>query len=165
MRSLLSLALLSLTTALLTKRQAETSLHRLFVARGKQYLGTITDQRLLLSDVNAAIITANFGQLTNENSLKWESVEPERGVFNFDEPDFVVDFAQENNIPMRGHTLVWHSQLPGYVQNITDAGELREVITEHITSVVGRYKGKMFAWVGCDLSFLLYEDGFEHRRS
>ncbi|CAI4219548.1 unnamed protein product [Parascedosporium putredinis] len=121
-------------------------LHNLFVRRGKQYFGTITDQRLLLADVNAAIITSNFGQLTNENSLKWESVEPERGVFNFDEPDFVLGFAEEHNIPMRGHTLVWHSQLPGYVQNITDAAELTEVITEHVTTVVERYKGKIFAW-------------------
>jgi len=133
--------------SLLSKRQAVVSLHNLFVRRGKQYFGTITDQRLLLADVNAAIITSNFGQLTNENSLKWESVEPERGVFNFDEPDFVLGFAEEHNIPMRGHTLVWHSQLPGYVQNITDAAELTEVITEHVTTVVERYKGKMFAWV------------------
>ncbi|PKS12968.1 hypothetical protein jhhlp_000309 [Lomentospora prolificans] len=150
MRSSLPLALLALasqTTAnLFTKRQADVSLHNLFVARGKQYLGTITDQRLLLADVNAAIITSNFGQLTNENSLKWESVEPERGVFNFDEPDFVLGFAEEHGIPMRGHTLVWHSQLPGYVQNITDAEELTAAITEHITAVMERYKGKMFAW-------------------
>ena len=137
------------TTAIATvsKRQAEASLHDLFTARGKSYLGAIADQNTLLADVNAAILTANFGQLTHENSLKWEAVEPEEGVFNFDQPDFVVDFAEDNGLAVRGHTLVWHSQLPPWVENITDAGVLTAAIERHITEVMGRYKGRMIAWV------------------
>ena len=142
-------AVLLATAALATptKRQAEASLHALFTAHGKSYFGTIGDQNLLLSDQNAAVITANFGQLTHENSLKWESVEPEPGVFNFDQPDFLVDFAADNGIAVRGHTLVWHSQLPPYVEAITDAAELTAAIESHITEVMGHYKGKMIAWV------------------
>lgn len=137
------------TTALAaqTKRQAEASLHELFAARGKEYLGNIADQQLLSNETNAAIITANFGQLTHENSLKWEAVEPEEGTFNFDEPDVLVDFATENGLSIRGHTLVWHSQLPAWVENITDAETLTAAVENHITEVMGRYKGKMIAWV------------------
>ncbi|SPO05172.1 related to Endo-1,4-beta-xylanase C [Cephalotrichum gorgonifer] len=147
MRPILPFALLAATAlATPTKRQAEASIHTLFVARGKQYLGTISDQRLLLADRNAAIIARNFGQLTPENSMKWESIAPADGVFNFDEPDFLVGFAEDNGIPVRGHTLVWHSQLPEWVANITDAAVLTEVIETHITEVMGRYKGKILAW-------------------
>ena len=139
--------LASAAAATFVKRQAEARLHELFTARGKAYLGTIGDQTTLLADRNAAIITANFGQLTHENSLKWEAGEAEQGVFSFEEPDFLVDFATENGIAVRGHTLVWHSQLPPWVGNITDAEVLAEVMTSHITEVMGRYKGKMVAWV------------------
>ena len=137
------------TTALAaqTKRQAEASLHQLFTARGKEYFGNIADQQLLSDETNAAIITANFGQLTHENSLKWEAVEPEEGSFNFDEPDVLVDFATENGLAIRGHTLVWHSQLPAWVEEITDAETLTAAIENHITEVMGRYKGQMIAWV------------------
>lgn len=137
------------TTALAaqTKRQAEASIHQLITARGKEYLGNIADQQLLADETNAAIIAANFGQLTHENSLKWEAVEPEQGTFNFDEPDVLVNFATENGLAIRGHTLVWHSQLPPWVEAITDAATLTTAIENHITEVMGRYKGQMIAWV------------------
>ena len=143
----LLLAILAGTALASTKRQETPSLHALFTAAGKDYFGAIADTGTLQDAQNTAVIQANFGQLTHENSLKWESVEPEEGVFNFDGPDQLMAFAGENDILVRGHTLVWHSQLPAWVEEIQDAETLTQVMQNHISEVVGRYKGQIFAWV------------------
>lgn len=142
----LLLAILAGTALASTKRQETPSLHALFTAAGKDYFGAIADTGTLQDTQNTAVIQANFGQLTHENSLKWESVEPEEGVFNFDGPDQLMTFAEENNIMVRGHTLVWHSQLPAWVEGIQDAETLTQAMQNHISEVMGRYKGQIFAW-------------------
>lgn len=128
------------------KRQADASIHDAFVNAGKAFFGTATDQGLLQTDPNAAIIQANFGQVTAENSMKWGSLSPSEGQYNWDGADFLADWATENDKLIRGHTLVWHSQLPSWVEAITDAEQLRGVIREHVTTTVGRYKGRIAHW-------------------
>lgn len=73
--ALLSLALAQTTFGLyLKERQADVSLDELIKAKGKEYCGVATDRGLLTANTNAAIIQANFGQVTPENSMKWESI-------------------------------------------------------------------------------------------
>ncbi|KAL1953814.1 hypothetical protein VTO42DRAFT_2141 [Malbranchea cinnamomea] len=144
---LLSLVLSQATLGLYLKdRQAEVSLDELIKAKGKEYCGVATDRRLLTSNTNAQIIQANFGQVTPENSMKWESIQPSQGNFNWGDADYLVDWATENGKVIRGHTLVWHSQLAGWVNNINDPAQLTKVIQDHIAAVVGRYKGKIHHW-------------------
>ncbi len=119
----------------------------LFRAKGKLYFGTAADSGTLSKARNAAIINSDFGQLTPENSMKWDAIEPSRGRFDFAGADALVAYAGEHGLSVRGHTLLWHQQLPSYVSAITDAGELASVIENHISTVVGRYKGKVRAWV------------------
>lgn len=156
MKSSLSLLLAPLVAAApgakVSTRQAAQSIHDAFVGAGKEFFGTATDQGLLGRDANAAIIQANFGQVTGENSMKWGSLEANRGSYNWAPADYLADWATENGQIIRGHTLIWHSQLPAWVEAITDAEELRTVIRDHVSTVVGRYAGKIAQWVGYHLS-------------
>lgn len=130
----------------LAERQAAASIHKLFTNKGKGYFGTATDRGLLQAGKNAAIIQQNLGQVTPENSMKWDATEPSRGSFNFANADYLVNWAASNGKSIRGHTLLWHSQLPGWVSSINNANDLRSVIQNHVKTIVGRYKGKIRAW-------------------
>ncbi|RYP64168.1 hypothetical protein DL771_008904 [Monosporascus sp. 5C6A] len=121
-------------------------LHDKFKAKGKLYFGTEIDHYHLNNNQITTIVKNSFGQITNENSMKWDAIEPNRNQFNFANADKVVDFAQANGKLVRGHTLLWHSQLPQWVQNIRDRNTLTQVIQNHVTTMVTRYKGKIVQW-------------------
>ncbi|KAM0327571.1 hypothetical protein ACHAQA_005862 [Verticillium albo-atrum] len=132
--------------ASLERRQASVSIDQLFKTKNKLYIGVATDRGLLEAGKNAVIIQKNFGQVTPENSMKWDALEPSKGNFNFAGADFLVNWAQSNGKSIRGHTLVWHSQLPQWVKDIKDRTTLTQVIENHVKTIVTRYKGKIRAW-------------------
>jgi endo-1,4-beta-xylanase len=89
--------------------------------------------------------------------LKWSSTQAVRGTYTFSAADSIVEYAVQNGMLLRGHTLVWHRSLPKWVERITDPEELTSVLTEHITTVMSRYAGKIYAWDVVNEPFL--EDG------
>lgn len=95
-------------------------------------------------------LVREFNSVTHEHALKWNAVQPQRGTFDFERADALVELAEANGMAVRGHTLIWEQQFldstPDYVTTITDPQELRELMAEHIRTVVGRYRGRIDAW-------------------
>ncbi|HYN93905.1 MAG TPA: endo-1,4-beta-xylanase, partial [Pilimelia sp.] len=113
--------------------------------RGK-VIGTALATGPLASDATYRSLAATeFNQVTPENALKWDATEPNRGQFSFAGADAILASAAQNNQVVRGHTLVWHNQTPGWVQNLA-AADLRTATQNHISTVVGRYRGRIAYW-------------------
>src|SRR3954454_15928891 len=92
-----------------------------------------------------------FNVVTPENELKWETVEPTRGTYDWSAADRLVDFAQADGEQVRGHVLLWHNQNPQWLVNGVNNGtisnaELRELLHRRITDQVTHFKGKIWQW-------------------
>ncbi|CAG2183969.1 unnamed protein product, partial [Oppiella nova] len=79
--------------------------------------------------------------------MKWGSLEAIKGQYNWGNADKLVAYAEQHNMKIRGHTLIWHEQLPSYIAGLEGKkAELEQVIKDHINTVVGHFKGKIYAW-------------------
>ena len=88
-----------------------------------------------------------FNIMVAENAFKFDATEPARNTYNFTDTDALVDFAQANNMRMRGHTLVWHNQLPAWLTaGNFSRDDVIAIMKDHISTLVGRYRGKIYAW-------------------
>lgn len=97
------------------------------------------------------IIKSQFNSITPENSLKWPAVHPRPGVYDFSQADQYVSFGERNHMFIVGHNLVWHIGTPDWVfKDGKGATVSRDVLLErmsdHIHTVVGRYKGRIRGW-------------------
>ncbi|MFF1917327.1 endo-1,4-beta-xylanase [Streptomyces sp. NPDC058239] len=113
-------------------------------AKGR-YFGTAVAANHLGEAQYASTLDTEFNAVTPENEMKWDAVEATRNSFNYGPADQIVSHAQGKGMKVRGHTLVWYSQLPGWVGGLgTD--DLRSAMNNHITQVMTHYKGKIYAW-------------------
>lgn len=99
----------------------------------------------------AELILKEFNSITPENVMKMGPIHPEPDRFFWKEADSLAAFARENDLLMRGHALVWHEQAGDWIFEPQAGEELqREELLQrmktHIDSVVGRYKGTIYAW-------------------
>jgi endo-1,4-beta-xylanase len=100
---------------------------------------------------HASVLKAHFNSVTTENEMKWASLEATENSFNYATADAMVSFAMTNNMKIRGHTMVWHSQNPSWVFSNGSGGlPTRDVLLarmkNHITKVMQHYAGKVYAW-------------------
>lgn len=133
---------------------AATTLGASAAAKGR-YFGAAVAANHLGESAYASTLDTEFTMVTPENEMKWDAVEASRNSFNFSSADQIVSHAQGRGMKLRGHTLVWHSQLPGWVSGL-GATDLRSAMNNHINQVMAHYKGKIYAW---DVVNEAYQDG------
>lgn len=98
-----------------------------------------------------AILEEQFSVVTPGNAMKWGPVEPQQGVFDWSDADTLVKFAEAHGQLVRGHTLLWHNQLPdwlttGVANGTISKSQLMSLLEQHIFTEVGRYKGQIWQW-------------------
>lgn len=125
-------------------------------AEKSRYFGAAVAANHLGESAYATVLNREFNSVTPENEMKWDTVQASRGNFNYGAADQIVSHAQSRNMKVRGHTLVWHSQLPGWVSSLSSASEVRSVMSNHITQVMTHFKGKIHSW---DVVNEAFEDG------
>jgi endo-1,4-beta-xylanase len=102
-------------------------------------------------ETHAALLEQHFNSVTAENEMKFESVEPTEGVFDYAGGDRLVAFARAHGMRVRGHTLVWHRQTPDWVfVDAKGAPASRELLLSrlknHVDHLLGHYRGSVYAW-------------------
>ena len=120
---------------------------------GRQLLiGTAVDLAAYNSDATyRERIGTEFNSITAENAMKWEVVEPVRGELDFSAADELMAAAKSNRQQVRGHTLVWHNQLPAWLTAGVESGdidkaELRSILRRHIIDEVSHFRGRIYQW-------------------
>ncbi|WP_405866167.1 non-reducing end alpha-L-arabinofuranosidase family hydrolase [Streptomyces sp. NBC_00005] len=131
-------------------------------AQSGRYFGAAVAAGKLGDSTYSTILDREFNMVTPENEMKWDTIEPSRGSFNFGPADQIASHAGAHGQRLRGHTLVWHSQLPSWVSSITDANTLRSVMNNHITTEMAHFKGRIYAW---DVVNEAFADGSSQHRS
>ncbi len=112
-----------------------------------RYFGAALDPDALGEQPYRELAARQLTSITPENAMKWGLVEPERGRFDWKGADALVAFAKANGQRIRGHTLVWHSQLPPWLINGSfRPDEVKDLMVAHISEEAGRYKRAIYAW-------------------
>src|SRR5689334_20364813 len=129
-------------------------------AQSGRYFGTAISNGKLGDSAYTTIAAREFNMVTPENEMKIDATEPNQNQFNFTAADSVYNWATSHGKQVRGHTLAWHSQQPGWMQSLS-GGALRTAMINHINGVMAHYKGKLAYW---DVVNEAFDDGSGGRR-
>ncbi|MBF9128782.1 endo-1,4-beta-xylanase [Plantactinospora sp. S1510] len=124
-------------------------------AQSGRYFGTAVAVNRLNDSAYTTILNREFNQVTAENEMKPDALQPNRGQFNYTNGDRLVSHARSRGMKVKGHTLAWHAQQPGWMQSLSGSA-LRQAMIDHITNVVTHYRGQLDSW---DVVNEAYADG------
>ncbi|WFE54220.1 endo-1,4-beta-xylanase [Micromonospora sp. WMMD1155] len=133
-----------MTMAMTTGASAGTTLGASAAEKGR-YFGAAVAVNKLSNSTYTTVLNREFNSVVAENEMKWASNEPQQGVFNHSSGDRLVSHAQANGMSVRGHTLLWHAQQPGWAQGMSGSA-LRNAMINHVTQVATHYRGKIHSW-------------------
>ncbi|WP_433393606.1 endo-1,4-beta-xylanase [Micromonospora sp. KLBMP9576] len=138
------LSVAATTLAVASGAAAGTTLGASAAEKGR-YFGAAVAANKLSDATYVGILNREFNSVTPENEMKIDATEPQQGQFTFANADRIVNHARANGMQVRGHTLAWHSQQPGWMQNMSGSA-LRQAMLNHVTQVATYYRGKIHSW-------------------
>lgn len=107
-------------------------------------------------------LSTHFSQLTAEYEMKMNRIWTSSSSYNWSDTDYLVDYAEANDMEVHGHTLVWYQSFPEWFKNANyDSTAFENNIKRYITDVVTRYKGRIKSW---DVVNEVFADGGGHRQ-
>ncbi|NES27079.1 1,4-beta-xylanase [Micromonospora terminaliae] len=110
-----------------------------------RYFGAAVPAFKLSDGQFTGILDREFNAITPENEMKWDATEPSQNQFRYTGGDQIVAHAQAHSMRVRGHTLLWHAQQPGWAQSLSGTA-LRNAAMNHVTQVATHYRGQIYAW-------------------
>ena len=115
--------------------------------KGYFMIGVAVNQRNVSNPDQMALIRQEFNSITAENDMKPQPTEPKEGEFNGENADKIANFARQNGIKLRGHCLMWHSQIGEWMLGDNPTKEVfYQRMKNHIQAVVSRYKDVVYCW-------------------
>ena len=110
-------------------------------------IGVAVNQRNVTNAEQQALIKREFNSMTCENDMKPEPTEPNEGQFNWENADRIANFCRANGIKLRGHCLMWHSQIGRWMTSDNPTKEVfYQRMKNHIQAIVSRYKDVVYCW-------------------
>jgi endo-1,4-beta-xylanase len=152
-----AVAVLGITGAVVVSgvASAASTLGASAAERGGRYYGTAVAANKLSDGAYTTILNREFNQVTPENEMKIDATEPNRNQFSYGAADQIVNYARQRGMRVKGHTLAWHSQQPGWMQQLSGT-TLRSAMLNHVRQVATHFRGQVFAW---DVVNEAFDDG------
>src|SRR5580658_2007070 len=142
----LSLSALAASAFPHSQKAAEIpKLRELAHSKGLFFGTAVSDPQLHRPDFTPLLLD-QCSILVAENQMKWRATHPEQHRFDFTQADFFMDFAESHHVPARGHNLCWHEHNPPWLDSAITPQNAVSLLTTHIQTVVGRYKGRIHSW-------------------
>ncbi len=141
----------------------EIDLPQSFQSASDVPIGTAVDSyKLKNNQTYRDLVIYHFDSIVGEWQMKWNILQPERGQFNWEQADYLMDFAEENNISVHGHCLVWHGANPDWIESFSGGKEeFQTILKTHIQTVVNHFEGKVDSWDVVNEAF----EGKKYRRN
>jgi GH35 family endo-1,4-beta-xylanase len=108
-------------------------------------VGAAVPSNLLGDSRYSGVLSRHFNYLTAEYEMKWGAIEATRGQNDFGAGDAIVAYGQAMGMQIKGHALIWHNSVPGWVPSLS-AVDLRVAFENHIRSVAEHFRGRVRAW-------------------
>ena len=103
-----------------------------------KFLGNITTGWPGSMDYNGFKFSEYWNQVTPENGTKWGTVEGTRNSYYWSGADPAFKYAKEHGFPFKFHCLVWGSQYPNWIKNLS-AEDRYKAIEKWMDKVKSKY--------------------------